>query len=206
MTSEEIKEPKDIMLDIETFGNTSNALVVQVAMQYFNRNTAQLGASLYVNINVEESMKKGFEINEETLAFWEQQPKEVFDSLQVNPLSCEDAAHQIKKFIEFGSKIWCHATFDAPIMGNFFNKLDIKLPWGYKNVRDIRTLVELSGLDLEKYNWEEGKTHNALDDVHFQIKYCVDALNMIKFKCTQDQAIEVRQKIELMESGTTISE
>jgi len=202
---EEINEIPDIMLDIETFGNKSNALIVQVAMQYFNRNTGQLGNSMYVNIDVEDSLSKGFDMDTETLDFWAQQPKEIFESLQVNPVKCDEAAKMIKKFIKFGSKIWCHATFDAPIVGNYFNKLNIKLPWGYKNVRDIRTLVELSGIDLDKYNWEEGKTHNAMDDVRFQIKYCVDALNMIKFKCTQEQAMEVRGKLELMESGTTVS-
>ena len=188
---------QDVMLDIETFSTDANALVVQVAMAIFDRNSAQVKASTTINIDVEDSLKRGFDMDEETLNWWATQPKEIFESLQINPFSCEEALENMKKFIPFGAIIWCHATFDIPILANFFRKVapDRKLAWGYKNVRDIRTVVDLSGIDLDKYNWEQEKTHNALSDVLFQIKYVTDACNMIKYHCTQDQAIQVRETI-----------
>lgn len=187
---------QDLMLDIETFATSANGLVVQVAMAIFDRNTAEVKKSTIINIDVEDSLKYGFLMEEETLNWWATQPKEIFESLQVNPFSCQEAYENIKKFIPYEAYIWSHATFDVPMLANFCIKVsgDKKLPWAYKNARDIRTIVDISGLDLDKYDWEKEKTHNALSDVLFQIKYTVDALNMIKYHCTQDQAMMVREQ------------
>lgn len=195
--SEETAKPIDIMLDIETFSTSANGLIVQVAMAQFDRNTAQVKSSTTINIDVEDSLKHGFIMEEETLDWWATQPKEIFESLQVNPFSCEEAYNCIKQFIPFGAVIWSHATFDVPMLANFCIKVsgDKKLPWAYKNARDIRTLVDLAGLDLDKYDWEKEKTHNALSDVLFQIKYVTDACNMLKYHCTQEQAIQVREQV-----------
>lgn len=195
---ENSKQFNDIMIDIETFGQGYNAVVVQVAMAYFNRETGEVGDSTLINIDANDSIKLGFDIDKDTLDWWSTQPKEIFESLSVNTLSVEEALHNIKKFIKFGALIWCHSTFDAPILGNMYRRVygaNKSVPWGYKNVRDIRTLCELSGIDLQKYDWEKEKTHNAGDDVKFQIKYVTDACNMIKYKCTQEQAMEVRNKV-----------
>lgn len=48
----------------------------------------------------------------------------------------------------------------------------------HKDARDIRTLVNLSGIDLKTYDWNK-KTHNALDDCKFQVTYCVDAMKKL---------------------------
>ena len=188
----------DLMIDIETFGTGYNGMVVQVAMAYFDRHTAQIGNSTIINIDVNDLQQYGFTADEETLDFWAKQPKEIFESLQVNPFSCKDAVDNIFKFISYKSIIWSHSTFDVPLLSNFIQKVSEskKLPWGFRDCRDIRTLVDLSGLDLDKYNWDNEKTHNALSDVLFQIKYCTDAFNMLKYHCSQDEAIKVRETIE----------
>lgn len=195
----------DVMIDIETFGTNNNALVVQVALAYFDRNTGQVGDSTIINIDVEDSLKYGFKMDEETLDWWSEQPKEIFESLQVNPFSCVEAAENIYKFLSYDALIWCHATFDAPLLANFYKTVkDDKMPYKYRNVRDIRTVVDLAGLDLDKYDWDKEKTHNALSDVLFQIKYVTDACNMLKFRCTQEEAILVRETIakKLAEQGS----
>lgn len=188
----------DIMLDIETFGTTYNSAVVQVAMIYFNRETGQLGNHLVVNLDINDSIENGFELTKETIEWWEQQPKEIFESLSENPFKLKEGLKLIKDFFQFGSIIWCHSTFDVPLLGNVYMRMGEKLPWGYKNVRDIRTLCELSNIDLSLYDWEKEKTHNALSDVKFQVKYVTDACNMIKYKCSQEQAIQVRNQVQQM--------
>ena len=186
----------DLMLDIETFGTSYNSAVVQVAMVYFNRESGQLGQEIIVNLDVQDSISNGFEISSETLDWWEKQPREILESLSVNPFKLKEGLEIIKNFIHIDSIIWCHSTFDVPILGNVFLKMGNKLPWRYKNVRDIRTLCEQANLNLDMYDWESEKTHNALSDVKFQVKYVTDACNMIKYKCSQEKAIEVRNKIQ----------
>lgn len=199
MEDADVKKFNDIMIDIETFGQGYNAVVVQVAMSYFNRETGEIGDSTIINIDANDSLKYGFEMDKDTLDWWATQPKEVFDSLSVNAIPVEEALANIKKFIKFGALIWCHSTFDAPILGNMYRRVygaNKSVPWGYKNVRDIRTLCDLSKINLELYDWEKEKTHNAGDDVRFQIKYVTDACNMIKYNCSQEQAMAVRKKVE----------
>lgn len=195
------KQFNDIMIDIETFGQSYNAVVVQVALAYFNRETGEIGDSTIINIDANDSIKYGFEMDKSTLDWWATQPKEVFDTLSVNAVPVEEALKNIKKFIKFGAFIWCHSTFDAPILGNMYRRVygeNKSVPWGYKNVRDIRTLCALSNINLELYDWEKEKTHNAGDDVKFQIKYVTDACNMIKYKCTQEYAINARKQVEAL--------
>lgn len=168
------------MLDIETVANTNNTAVIQVAMIRFDW-TGKLGNSLVVRLNLDEQLRKGLDANSSTLAWWVNTNPQLFKSLLTeNVESVSQALSKICQFITFNDYIWCHATFDIPILNNLLHKFGFKTPWAYKKCRDIRTLTELAELDLTQYNWEKEKTHDALDDCRFQIKYCYDAYNKIK--------------------------
>jgi len=171
----------NIMLDIETVANTNNAAVIQVAMVRFDWHTGEIDDHLVVKLNLDEQLKKGLDVNSSTLAWWSETNPQLFKSLlteNVEPVS--QALSKICQFIYFDDYIWCHATFDIPILNNLLHKFGFKTPWAYKKCRDIRTLTELAELDLTQYNWDKEKTHDALDDCKFQIKYCRDAYRKIK--------------------------
>ena len=170
---------KDIMFDIETLGTSYNSIVIQVAMVYFDRRTKEKGESLVVNIDPIDANKYGLIYDEKTVDWWDKKPEEVKQSVFSNQIPLKEALTKINKFLKFGSIIWCHATFDMPILSNAFNKTGIKPNWHYMNFRDIRTIVDLSGINLNNYKWDEGKTHNALDDCNFQIDYSVDCINKL---------------------------
>lgn len=170
----------NIMLDIETVANTNNTAVIQVAMIRFDW-TGKLGNSLVIRLNLDEQLRKGLDVNSSTLAWWANTNPQLFKSLLTeNVESVSQALSKICQFITFNDYIWCHATFDIPILNNLLHKFGFKTPWAYKKCRDIRTLTELAELDLTQYNWDKEKTHDALDDCRFQIKYCCDAYNKIK--------------------------
>ena len=170
----------NIMLDIETVANTNNTAVIQVAMIRFDW-TGKLGESLVVRLNLDEQLKKGLDANSSTLAWWADTNPKLFRSLLTeNVESVSQALTKICQFINFNDYIWCHATFDIPILNNVLHKFGFKTPWAYKKCRDIRTLTELADLDLTQYNWDAEKTHDALDDCRFQVKYCCDAYNKMR--------------------------
>lgn len=54
-----------------------------------------------------------------------------------------------KQFYKKG-KAWSHATFDFPILTNAYHLLKIRQPIPYKKMRDIRTLIDLSGIERKK--------------------------------------------------------
>ena len=104
----------------------------------------------------------------------------LYYSFQLAYKSTSEKLKELQSYINNNDIIWCHATFDIPILANLFNTFNIHIPWGYKNIRDIRTLTDLAQLDLTQYNWLQEKTHDAIDDCKFQIKYCCDAYNKLK--------------------------
>ena len=167
-----------IMMDIETLGTNFNCVVIQVSMVKFDWNKNILGR-LTLNLSMEEQLMKGRTIDQDTIDWWKKQNKEIFESCIKDQIKPYQALNRICAFVEKDDIIWSHATFDAPIMNSLFKDFDLRTPWKYTNARDIRTLIDMSEVNLNDYNWEK-KTHNSMDDCEFQIDYCCDARNSIK--------------------------
>lgn len=63
--------------------------------------------------------------------------------------------------------IWCQGTdFDIPIISNFLKHYQYHLPWGYTDVRDIRTLAAL----FPRVDYKKGN-HNAIEDASMAAQY-----------------------------------
>lgn len=166
---------KDIMLDIETLGTGNNAVIIQIGVCEFDRLTGEIGGRACYNLNLKDSLNKGFEIDADTLKWWLQQDQNVFNDI-LNDDQCTPKVilNELSKIFK-DKCVWCHATFDVPLLNNYFKKYDV---WGnidYRKVRDIRTLVDITNFDLDSLDWTN-KTHNALDDCIFQVDYVTKAL------------------------------
>ena len=200
----------NIMMDIETLGTNFNAVVLQITMVKFNWDKS-ITSRITVNISIEEQLIKGRTIDESTVNWWKEQKSDVFESCikeQKKPL---EALNELKRFVNYDDVVWSHATFDAPIVASLFNDFGIRVPWKYTNARDIRTLIDMSEINLNDYNWEK-KTHNSNDDCEFQIDYCCDAYNSIKtwkssfIKCTNNISREqIIEKIRTLRNDYIIS-
>lgn len=174
---------KDLMIDIETMGNTHDAVMIQLAGVYFDRKTGETGQEFCKSLSVSSCEDFGFKKNIDTEKWWAEQNQDVLKDITSK---AENSLDVINSFVDFLGNdvkdviVWSHATFDFVIVQNYLKTMT-KSYMNYKGARDIRTLIDLSGIDLDKYDWSN-KTHNALDDCKFQIKYCVDAMNMIAKK------------------------
>lgn len=170
---------QDLMIDIETMGNSHNAVMIQLAGVFFDRETGKTGREFCENVCAESCLEEGFETNEATKKWWAQQDPDVLKAITQNTSPVSEVMERFASFVGTDSEliVWSHATFDFVIVQNYLKTLKAgHLP--YRGARDIRTLVDLSGIDLNNYDWSK-KTHNALDDCKFQIKYCVDAMDLI---------------------------
>ena len=70
------------------------------------------------------------------------------------------------------------SSFDIAILEYWYNKLGLCIPWNFWNVRDLRTIVEVAGIDKRSIPFE-GEQHNALDDAKHEAKIllaCYEAL------------------------------
>lgn len=172
---------KDLMIDIETMGVTSNAVMIQLAAVYFNPHTKETGDKFSICIDENSCLEKGFLTDQSTKNWWAKQNQNVLKSIQNNAINIQDAIDSFCDFLPkntYDLRVWSHATFDFVIVQNYLQKLT-KKKFNHKNAMDIRTLIYLSEIDLDNYDWSQ-KTHDALDDCLFQINYCSDAIRKIK--------------------------
>lgn len=168
------------MLDIETLGTIKDAVITQIGAAFFDRHTGQIGNKLLVNIQIQDCLNKGLKVDAGAIEFWLEQSGRSFLE---NPVPLQIALDSLRKLYkeEKNSLVWAHATFDFPILANAYEVIKQGFVFPYKNLRDIRTLVDLAKLDYKKGNGDE-KTHNALEDCYYQIKYCTQAFNSLKIK------------------------
>ena len=172
---------KDIMVDIETLGTDNNAVITQIGACYFDRYTGDIGEKLSVNIEIGSCLDKGLTVTSGSIKFWlERGEKATFLN---GPTSLSRGLSKFTQFIDKKAIMWSHATFDPVILASAYKAIGQGIPYLYKNLRDIRTLVDLSGIKYEKKK-EEGdpKSHDALEDCLYQVEYCTKC-----FKALQDK-------------------
>lgn len=144
---------------------------------YFDRHTGETGDEFCMSIDIDSCKELGFKESESTRKWWSEQNQDVLNAILKKSSRAEYVMAEFEKFLSGAEIVWSHATFDFVIVQNYLRKLGLRqMP--FRGARDIRTLVDLSGINLDSYDWSN-KTHNALDDCKFQIKYCVDAINAI---------------------------
>jgi exodeoxyribonuclease VIII len=172
---------KDLMIDIETMGITSDAVMIQLAAVYFDPFTKEIGKKFNIYISEDSCLSSGFITDQSTKDWWSKQNQNVLQNIQSQSIDVKNAMEGFVNFLPkntYDLRVWSHATFDFVIVQNYLQKLT-KKRFNHKTAMDIRTLIYLSGIDLDSYDWSQ-KTHDALDDCLFQINYCSDAIQKIK--------------------------
>ncbi len=76
-------ELNDVMLDLETIGQHSNAVIVSIGAVFFNPLTGNIGAEFYQVIDIEDAMKYG-EVDGSTLKWWMKKSDEARSVFNVN--------------------------------------------------------------------------------------------------------------------------
>ncbi len=161
------------MFDLETLGHKENAVIIQIGACYFDLNDAR--DTFFEEINAKSGIDAGFEMTVETVGWWmNQDPRP--DITQGGNIY--GAIIDFNWFASRAKRIWCHVSFDCQIIINHFKKFISNPSIHYKQFRDLRTLVDLAGLNLDDYK-RVGTHHNALDDCLFQIQYCIDGLKKL---------------------------
>lgn len=172
---------KDVMIDLETLGTGKDAAIIQVGAVYFDRLTGEVGETFKRNITLESSVAAGGIIDPGTVLWWLGQSKDAQNSILTEGVHVGHALSDLNMFLGDATASWSHASFDMPILISAMNRSNIKPKLHYRATRDIRTLVDLSGVTID-WDSRKGTHHDALDDCMFQIKYCVEAFKILDFK------------------------
>lgn len=180
-----MNQQNHLMIDIETLGVNPHAPIIQIAAVLFDSYTGAHIQEYCANVlQSEQSIAHyGLKPDQSTIDWWAGQPTEIWEAVHVNARPMEEVFPEFIRGlgmigVEKHTPIWSHATFDFPLVNHHLQLTGCK-PLYYRAARDIRTLVDMADIDLAGYNWNQ-KTHHALDDCRFQVKYCVDAMAKIR--------------------------
>lgn len=159
---------RDLMIDIETCGTKPGCAVLSIGAVYFDRK-GNIGEQFYASMGF-SALSYGV-ADPATMEWWSQQSEQsradAFGGTD-NPL---EVAQRFAKFIKPDCLPWGNGSvFDITILEAWFDTVGVPCPWKFWNVRDVRTAVDLLGVNPKLFT-REGTFHNALDDCMHQIKY-----------------------------------
>lgn len=165
-------EMNHFSIDLETLGTRGDAAIVSIGVRQFNPDTGKLGDSFYRVIDLASSVKSGT-ITGSTLQWWMRQEdaaRDVFQSPDSVPLACalDDLRAWMLKLSDRPVVWGFGATFDVSILEHAYDygAVGLKEPWAFRDIRDMRTIVDEAQLDQWPPN--VGVSHNALDDATYQ--------------------------------------
>lgn len=177
-----------IMVDNETLGVDPKSIVLQTAMVAFDlddglRLSDGFDLDLKYNLPVDAQQRMMRTIDMTTLSWWLKQSDEARN--RVNTFEYGDterlrkllvAMNEFVAFrrqycIESGGRfeIWSRGSMDMNQLDSLFRWFNIRPEWKYNEVMDLRTAMNIHGVD----NVEPRKdhiAHDCLSDCYYQIK------------------------------------
>lgn len=175
----------DLMIDFETLGQTPTTAVISLGATFFDPDSGKMGPTFYMAFEIDSQLKSGRTIDADTLKWWMNQsgaakkvfnekakpPKEVLQTFSQWVLS----QNSVSKIYPWGNG----SSFDISIIEDLFRMYDVKCPWMFYNIFDLRTFKRFVA-NNEKVDKSTGVNHNALDDAVNQANYVIKHYKFFK--------------------------
>ena len=179
----------NIMIDLETLSTNPNAAILTIAAVVFSLDGKKVDDYFYTGISMNDVDTEPAEyghIDPSTVRWWMKESDDaraaIVNMTAVKSESLITALFELTCFIQRQAahddiKVWSKgASFDLPILRSAFNRCRMDVPWGFRNERDVRTLIDLGQL-LVGFNADDirrtGPKHDALADARFQAKQVI---------------------------------
>ena len=166
-------EKFDIMIDIETLSTETNALILTIAAVKFNLENDKIEMdTFYYRIDRESCEKLGMHVDENTIKWWKSQKEDVKREAfeDKDRFGIKFVLLKLSEFVKNGNCFWSHSpNFDYVILESAYKKCNIQPPWKFWQLRDTRTVYDLTNVNLKDFS-KEKESHNALNDCFNQIK------------------------------------
>lgn len=165
----------DVMLDLETWGKRPGCALRSIGAVCFDPRNHNIGPEFYTNVGGGQ-VGAGLTVDGETAEWWQKQSEESQRVLQVDRKDLALATQSFREWFHAvnGVNVWSHGkAFDPPILEVASHAVGVQVPWGYRAVRDTRTLYDLAEFDPATIP-NQGIKHHALHDARYQA-VCVQA-------------------------------
>ena len=174
---EQPKKLGHVMIDLETMGKKSNAVICSIGALEFDINTGETGREFYTKVDIQSCLDKGMIVNGSTIEWWLMQSEAARMKVAVG-----DGKYLLQALDEFTEyleelgietvQLWGNGVrFDMGILEDAYNACKLESPWNFRCERDVRTLVSFAP-DIKENFPQLGVEHNPIDDCKHQIGYC----------------------------------
>lgn len=187
---------KHCVIDIETLGTGSRALMLEVGAVVFDPLADSLPENppitdiFYKSVDAKYEMNLGFEVDGDTIMWWlgqnEENRQRLIDAhtkkthVPTHMVLDQLANYLLTHRVKF---VWGHgATFDPVIIAEHYRRMKRDVPFNFRDVRDTRTLYSVAALteDTWKTLMHNPKKHHPVFDAwtHARaINYCLNLLS-----------------------------
>ncbi len=171
----------NVMLDLETFGTAPGCAILAIGAVQFDPRAGDLGVTFYTDVDPVDCQRLGLTVDASTVLWWLAQgdvARATITRQPRQPLATALACFA-RWFPPGATRLWCHgATFDVPVLDAAYRAAGLPTPWSYRDVRDTRTLFELTDVTLQRSVTEPA--HHALDDAVSQALVVQEAYQKLK--------------------------
>lgn len=160
------------MIDIETLGKKTNAVIFQIGAVEFCPDTFRTGREFSIDIDPRSARALGLRTEEQTVQWHKDRGTHVKD------LKGTSVHHAFQQFIHFlteeisPEQYWCKSTsFDFPRLEDVFGLIGGTPPWKYWQLNDMRTIWNKAFPGKRTPEAD----HTALEDCRKQIEQLAEA-------------------------------
>ncbi len=159
------------MLDLETLGTKPGSVILALGAVKFG--AGQIFSSFYERIDAQSCIDLGLTMDVSTVMWWLKQESDA--RLEIT----KPGKHINEVLLAFSgwvatpdAEIWGNgASFDNALLGDTYDRAQIKRPWKYSNDRCYRTMKNLwPNVALKR----AGTHHNALKDAESQALHLME--------------------------------
>ncbi len=126
------------MVDIETLSTNSGGSLVSIGACYFG---SGIGATFYRAVRWD---REDMPINPGTLRWWLQQDNCTSELIGEPRYPMDLVLDQFSDFISNHKRIWAKGPdFDLNMLQSHYQATGKKLPWHFRDARDVRTMIWL---------------------------------------------------------------
>lgn len=201
-----------ISVDIETHGTGHNARIIQIGAVGFDFNEGVFEAHELLQMdercfNVRIAPYAGAQIDAGALQFWAQ-PEQRLAKTEIERMPELYVGEALDAFDKFCSEwlgtrghMWAKPpSFDLSLIQDMYALLDRKVPWNFRQTRDVRTLIYLAEqvpmVNFKVPNIDQARLipHYALHDAAVQAVVSQAAFRSLT-RFARSQAIPVHAKV-----------
>ena len=187
----------DFMIDIETISLANFPVLAQIGCTRFDLVSGEIYEKFKIYVDPMSCIDFGADFSLDTFKWWMGQAafKNVIIKAFSEGVGYEEAIKSLHDFMIQGRAtnpdavvgVWVNGIAgDIVWVESYFKKMAIEPLWGYREPRDVRTILDLaktvSDVDPKKEVQFEGDEHDALADSIYQSKYVACAYRILTSK------------------------